>query len=537
MTSNKPLLLLVLVWWTVIPLIAQDRPLDSYTSDGDGPYDRLIIRGATMIEGSGAPPVGPVDIVIEKDRITQIQNVGVPGLPINPDRRPVAGDREIDASGMYVLPGFVDMHGHPHTSQSGQGVPLEYVLKLWLAHGITTSRVVGAKGVDWIIELQRLSDENKITSPRIVAYPGFGQDFGRSIESAEDAREWVRWVKTRGANGIKFFGAPPEIMTAALDEASNQGLRSTEHHAQLNVTRMNVLSTANLGLMSMEHWYGLPEALFESQVIQNYPPDYNYLNEQHRFGEAGRLWKQAAAPYSEHWNSVMNELLELDFTIDPTFVAYLASRDLMRQSRNTWHALYTMPSLWEWYRPSRDAHGSYWFYWTTEDEMNWKENYRLWMKFINEYKNRGGRVTLGSDSGYIYNLYGFGYIQEMELMREAGFHPLEVIRSATILGAEAVGLDAEIGTIQVGKKADLVIVPENPLANLKVLFGTGALRLNDETGEVEIVGGIQWTIKDGVVFNAKELLADVRAMVEESKAEMGLPAGPMPMSIETTTDH
>ena len=264
MTSNKPLLLLVLVWWTVIPLIAQDRPLDSYTSDGDGPYDRLIIRGATMIEGSGAPPVGPVDIVIEKDRITQIQNVGVPGLPINPDRRPVAGDREIDASGMYVLPGFVDMHGHPHTSQSGQGVPLEYVLKLWLAHGITTSRVVGAKGVDWIIELQRLSDENKITSPRIVAYPGFGQDFGRSIESAEDAREWVRWVKTRGANGIKFFGAPPEIMTAALDEASNQGLRSTEHHAQLNVTRMNVLSTANLGLMSMEHWYGLPEALFES---------------------------------------------------------------------------------------------------------------------------------------------------------------------------------------------------------------------------------------------------------------------------------
>jgi len=105
-----------------------------------------------------------------------------------------------------------------------------------------------------------------------------------------------------------------------------------------------------------------------------------------------------------------------------------------------------MPSLWDWYRPNRDAHGSYWFYWTTEDEMNWKENYRLWMTFINEYKNRGGRVTLGSDSGYIYNLYGFGYIQEMELMREAGFHPLEVIRSATIMGAEGVGMDDQIGT-------------------------------------------------------------------------------------------
>ncbi len=75
------------------------------------------------------------------------------------------------------------------------------------------------------------------------------------------------------------------------------------------------------------------------------------------------------------------------------------------------------------------------------------------------------------------------------------------------------------------------------MANLKVLFGTGALRLNDETGKVENVGGIQWTIKDGIVFNSKELLADVRAMVEESKAELGLPAGPMPMFIETVVDH
>ena len=165
--------------------------------------------------------------------------------------------------------------------------------------------------------------------------------------------------------------------------------------------------------------------------------------------------------------------------------------------------------------------------------MDWKENYQLWMTFVNEYKNRGGRVTLGSDSGYIYNLYGFGYIQEMELMREAGFHPLEVIRSATNQAAESLGMDDEIGTIQVGKKADLVLVPENPLANLKVLYGTGWIRLNDDTQEVERVGGVKYTIKDGIVFDARQLLADVRAMVEAHKAERGMPAGPMPMVIET----
>ncbi len=487
-----------------------------------------------MIDGAGAPPIGPVDIVVEKDRIVEIRVVGNPGLPISESRRPAKGDREIDASGMYILPGFVDNHGHQHTSESAQGVPVDYVRKLWMAHGITTTRDVGSKGVDWLMEVKRRSANNEILSPRIVAFPRFGQGASKPIITPEDAREWVRWVKGKGADGIKFFGAPPEILTAALDEATKQGLRSTEHHAQLNVTRMNVLRTASLGLTSMEHWYGLPEALFEDRVIQDYPLDYNYQNEAHRFAEAGRLWRQAAEPFSPHWNMVMDSLLAMDFTIDPTYVAYLASRDLMRQSRNDWHSIYTLPALWDFYRPGRDAHGSYWFDWTLENELDWKDNYRLWMTFVNEYKNRGGRVTLGSDSGYIYNLYGFGYIQEMELMRESGFHPLEVIRSATLMGAEAVGLDHEIGSIQVGKKADFVLIGENPLQNLKVLFGTGTVRLNDDTGLVERVGGIDWTIKDGIVFDAKALLADVRSMVSASKATRGLPPSPMPMTIENT---
>lgn len=506
---------------------------DLAPSVGEGPYDRLILRGGTMIDGAGAPPIGPVDIVVEGNRIVEIRNVGYPGVPIREGRRPAPGDREIDATGMYILPGFVDMHGHTHKPGSGQDVPVDYVRKLWLAHGITTTREPSGGDPDWLLEQKRLSASNQISAPRFYTYPVFGSGFGKPITTPEEAREWVRFIAERGADGIKFFGAAPPIMYAALDEMTRQGLRGTEHHAQLDVTRMNVLQTASAGLTSMEHWYGLPEALFEDRIIQSYRLDYNYLNEAHRFGEAGKLWKQAAKPFSPHWNAVMDSLLALDFTIDPTMVAYLASRDLDAQQRRPWHAEYTMPSLWRFYRPAREAHGSYWFYWTTENEMDWKENYRLWMTFLNEYKNRGGRVTLGSDSGYIYNLYGFGYIQEMELMREAGFHPLEVIRSATILGAEALGADDEIGSIQVGKRADFVIVPENPLENLKVLYGTGAVRLNDDTGEVERVGGVRWTIKDGIVFDAPALLEEVRQMVEAAKSAEGLPAGPMPMFIET----
>ena len=98
-------------------------------------------------------------------------------------------------------------------------------------------------------------------------------------------------------------------MEAAIKENKKIGLRSTAHHAQLNVVKWNVLNSARAGLTSMEHWYGLPEALFNNRIIQNYPPNYNYQNEQHRFEEAGKLWAQAAKPFSEHWNNVMDELI------------------------------------------------------------------------------------------------------------------------------------------------------------------------------------------------------------------------------------
>lgn len=485
--------------------------------EGDGPHEQLIIRGVTLINGNGAPPTGPVDIVVEKNRITAVRNVGYPGVPINAERRPKlkAGGKELNCEGMYLLPGFVDMHGHIGGRE--QGAYAEYVFKLWLSHGITTVRDPACgNGLDWVLEHRSRSDRNEIAAPRIKAYTVFGMGRDEPISTPEQAREWVRDNAKKGADGIKFFGAPPQIMAAALDENKKLGLRSACHHAQMDVARWNALQSARAGLTTMEHWYGLPEALFEDRTVQNYPLDYNYQNEQHRFEEAGKLWKQAAPPHSEHWNKVMDEMLSLDFTIDPTFNIYEANRDLMRARRAEWHEEYTLPSLWQFFMPSRISHGSYWHNWGTEQEVAWRENYRLWMAFINEYKNRGGRITAGSDSGYIYQLYGFAYIRELELLREAGFHPLEVIRSATLYGAQALGMESEIGTVEVGKLADFVITDQNPLQNLQVLYGTGAVALNDNN-EVVRVGGVKYTVKDGVVYDAKKLLEDVKEMVRQSK--------------------
>jgi imidazolonepropionase-like amidohydrolase len=134
--------------------------------------------------------------------------------------------------------------------------------------------------------------------------------------------------------------------------------------------------------------------------------------------------------------------------------------------------------------------------------------------------------------GFIYKLYGFDYIRELELLQEAGFHPLEVIRSATLCGAETLsepkGQAPEFGVLRSGQLADLIVVEENPVNNLKVLYGTGAVFLDDNTGDVERRGGVKYTIKDGIVYDAKQLLDDVARMVEEAKRREAMASGGTP---------
>lgn len=244
------------------------------------------------------------------------------------------------------------------------------------------------------------------------------------------------------------------------------------------------------------------------------------MDEQQRFAQSGRLWKQAAAPGSEPWNGLIRDLVGRGLTLVPTLSLYEANRDLMRAARAEWHDRYTLPSLWDHFTPDRTRHAAHFFFWTTDDEIAWRENYRLWLTFLNDYKNRGGRVAVGTDAGFMYNLHGFSLVREMELLREAGFHPLEVIRAATLAGAEALGRASEIGSIEPGKRADLVVVAENPLENLKVLYGTGALKVGADNRPVR-TGGVRFTVKDGIVYDAAQLRADVRRLVADAKAREG----------------
>ena len=507
------LLNLTLVFGQVKP--APDR------SQGEGPYDRLIIRGATLIDGTGGMPRGPVDIVIEENKIVDIKGVGTPMLPIDAKNRPTGATKEIDATGKYVMPGIIDLH--IHTGSETKAPEAEYVYKLWLAHGITTVRGVPSGDLEWSLSEKKRSAQNKIAAPRMISFhrPGSGKEWkDRKILTPADAKEWVQYAHKKGVDGLKLGSHRPEIMKALLDEANKLGMGSTAHLAQTGVAQMNAIDAARLGLTGMTHFYGLFESMYENLDVQPWPVDMNYNNEQHRFGQVARQWNMVK-PGGEKWNALLEEFLELDYFLNPTMAIYSAGRDVMRARNADWHSKYTLPTLMDYFQPSRENHGAYWFYWTTHDEVAWKKFYQVWMQFLNDYKNRGGKVTVGSDAGFIYQTYGFTTIEEMEMLQEAGFHPLEVIRAATLHGAEEIFYPLkkpiEYGVVREGLLADLVLLDENPLENLKVLYGTGAVKLNDETRQVERVGGVEYTIKDGIVYDAKALLKDVEQMVEKQK--------------------
>ncbi|MCK5651028.1 MAG: amidohydrolase family protein, partial [Gemmatimonadetes bacterium] len=332
--------------------------------EGAGPFDRLIIRGATLIDGTGSPPTGPVDIVIEGDRIVSVRYVGTPGLPINDRRRPQGADYEVDAHGMFVLPGFVDTH--VHTGGYPKAPQASYVYKLWLGHGVTTVRGVPFGGFEWSLQEKALSERNEIVAPRMFSLhrPGTGQGWqGGPLNDAETAREWVRWAAQEEIDGAKIDGVKlgaedPEIMEALIDEAHKLNLGTLAHLNQTGVVRMTAMDAARLGLDQSTHHYGLFESMLEDFSIQDFPLDYQYLNEQNRFGMVGRLWDQIYEPGSKEWYATMDEFLELGFSFDPTLTIYEASRDLMRAYTAEWHDEYTLPSLWDYYQPSRSNHGS-----------------------------------------------------------------------------------------------------------------------------------------------------------------------------------
>lgn len=194
-------------------------------AESEGPFSKLVIKGVFMLDGTGAPVQGLVDITIEQDRIVKISGTGTDAFHLN---KADYGDdiKIIDATGKFVLPGFIDAHTHlgtPTHAMAGSLTHPEYVLKLWLAHRITTVRETGAlMGLNWTLDHKIRSERGEIAAPRIMVHALFpGQ-----MKTPAMAKAWIQAVQKKGADGIKFLGLSPNVIEVAIKEAKRLMLNS-----------------------------------------------------------------------------------------------------------------------------------------------------------------------------------------------------------------------------------------------------------------------------------------------------------------------
>ncbi len=485
----------------------------------------LLIRNAMVIYGNGKPAFGPVDILVRDGLIARVGRM--------PKDAP-APDATIDATGKYVMPGLVNGHMHLQDERGGVAQPFQYEANLYLASGTTTMRDVGSdleKAKKWRQE----SAAHTLAAPRILIYTAQWRGRGGQPGAApgreagsEAIREGVRWAKAQGADGLKLFGMDRDQAEAVLGEARTLGMRSAVHIAVEETTAKDY---AELGITSIEHFYGIADAALDG--VQDFPPEHNAYNEVHRFGRAGELYLQRNLN-RDKLTQVLDLMVGKNVAWCPTMTAYVASRDLIRARNVPWFAEYLHPAMEEYWKPNLANHGSYFLGWTATQEVRWKKDMDVWMGLLREYANKGGLITVGDDAGFIYNLYGFGMVREMELLQEAGFHPLEVIRQATVNGAKMLGLDDRLGRVREGYIADLLVVNGNPLDDLRVLnpYGTDVLTVGGKpvsnyaplTGaerDAKVVrgGGIEWTIKEGVPYHVPTLMREVKEMVAKARVE------------------
>lgn len=481
-------------------------------------YARLVIRNAMLIDGRGTPPYGPVDILIEKDTIQDIFAVDPISLARYPSewKRP-EGDRIIDAVGMYVIPGLVDMHVHIpfDKTKCGPRGP-EYAYKLFLAHGVTTLRTCGFDTDEQLIEHRRLSAENKLIAPRLVVLGSWPHD----VNSVAEAKAAVNKLYALGVDGIKLIPRPHvsvEIFRVLCEEVQKRQMKAgvAIHIPQNSELDAAIASDAGKDALSIEHTYGIPQAALPG--TQQFPANYNYANELDRFRWSGYIWTEADQ-YPEMVMDILDFMIANGTVWCPTMVVYEGHRDVGRVQTMKWHNKYTVPHLWTHWDPAPGHHATHFFEWTTADEIAWKEKYRIWMKYLKYFFEQGGTITVGSDTAFIYALFGFSTIRELELLQEAGIHPIDIMKIATTNATTSMGLTKLAGGVKKGGTADLAIVDGNPLENFKVMYGTGVMRYSSDRATMVPGGGVRWTIKNGIVFDAKALLRDVEEYVAEMKA-------------------
>jgi imidazolonepropionase-like amidohydrolase len=432
----------------------------------------VAITNVRVVDGTGAAARENQTVVLRGGRIAAVGPAGSTAAP--------RGARVIDGAGKTVIPGIVGLHNHSWYATSGRAVQSNWSSpRLYLGSGVTTIRTTGSMSPYAELNLKRNIDAGRAPGPRMhVTGPYIDDRSGTSnvgmhdVPDAEAARRVVRYWGEEGATWIKAYTSiNREALGAAIDEAHKHGMKVTAH-----LCSVSFREAVALGIDNLEH------GLF---VNTDYDPE-----KKPDLCPSGARAKLATLDVSSpDVTRTFREMIARKVPMTSTLAVYeisVPNRPPLEQ--RTLDAM--APEVREEYLASRtrlSEPGAYHL-----DPVIFRKAQEYEVAFV----RAGGLLAAGVDpTGNGGALPGFGDQRNYELLIEAGFTPLEAIRIMTLNGATVLGVDRELGSIEAGKKADLVLIDGDPIARPA------------EIRKVALV------FKDGVGYDPEKLIAAVRGTV------------------------
>ncbi len=375
----------------------------------------FAIAGATLVDAIGAPPIEDSIVIVRHGRI-------VAAGPRTSVRVP-RGTPMIEAKGQTLLPGLWEMHIHASGVEFGPAL---------LAAGITTARDCGGE-LDYLIAQRNMTEKSNVPSPRLLLAglvdAGGLKAFGSvTAENPEEGRAVVNRYHAAGFQQIKLYTyLKPDVIKAICAEAHRLGMSVTGHVPQA----LNTFEGIEAGMDQINH-LNYVSSMLHASGSPGGPIDVNSVaaRETIAFLKA----HQTVVDPTAGWGEMASHSHEVDVA---SFEPGILHAPLVLESK------------------FRGMGGA-----ITAAQMKARTTQNL--EVIRALHKAGIPIVPGSDTG----LPGYGLLRELELYVEAGFTPLEAIQSATIVSARAMGLDRDSGTVEAGKRADLILVNGNPLANI-----------------------------------------------------------------------
>ena len=415
----------------------------------------LVLQHVTVIDGTGRASQPDQTVVITGGRISSIAPFG----RIKFDKTA----KVIDARGKFLIPGLWDMHVHLAGVNADPAWSKDVLLPLLLASGVTGVRDMGGD-LDALLSWKREVESGSLLGPHIYASGPWLAARGRMtpeqipVANAAEARAAVRNLKQRGADFIKIISLPSrEAFFAVADEAKKQNI-SFAGHLPFDI---GAAEASNAGMRSIEHFLYSAFALSFSSEEEDLR---KRLVEAEKKGDS-EAWEkiahQADVTFSAEKAAALFETLKKNGTwITPT----IASLDITSHPE-AWklddpYLDFVPQSLAkEWRNSINDARMKQRAAWLGRQAVNdWK--------LTGEVRGGGVLLLVGSDSLDPFVFPGDSLHRELAEFVQAGFTPLEAIQAATRGAAQFVSREKELGTVEAGKIADLVLLDANPVENI-----------------------------------------------------------------------